>query len=108
MTPAIRTQHIRLFLQQLYIFSQSHPEILEDIEYFFINLPTTTKVTPFHHKNKVPKDVKNIIGYAEKYIFGMPVRLITTEAWNKDIKLQKMLPRDSMLFIDLADYDPKK
>ncbi len=61
----------------------------------------------FMHQNNVAKDVKNIIGYAEKYIFGMPVRLITTEAWNKDIKLQKMLPRDSMLFIDLADYDPK-
>jgi len=62
----------------------------------------------FMHENKVPKDVKNIIWYAEKYIFGMPIRLITTEAWNKDIKIQKMLPRDSMLFIDLADYDPKK
>jgi len=61
----------------------------------------------FMHQNNVAKDVKNIISYAEKYIFGMPVRLITTEAWNKDIKLQKMLPRDSMLFIDLADYDPK-
>lgn len=61
----------------------------------------------FMHKNNVPKDVKNIIEYAEKYIFGMSVRLITTEAWNKDIKIQKMLPRDSMLFIDLADYDPK-
>lgn len=61
----------------------------------------------FMHENKVSKDVKNIIAHAEKYIFGMPVRLITTEAWNKDIKIQKMLPRDSMLFIDLADYDPK-
>jgi hypothetical protein len=47
-TPQDKVQNIRLFLQQLYIFSQSHPEILDDIEYFFINLPTTTKVTPFH------------------------------------------------------------
>lgn len=61
----------------------------------------------FMHSNNVPKDTKNIIKYAEKYIFGMPVRVITTEYWNKAIKIQKMLPRDSMLFIDLNDYDPQ-
>jgi len=52
MTPAIRTQHIRLFVQQLEVFSQSHPEILDDLKYFFINLPTTTKVTPFHRMDE--------------------------------------------------------
>lgn len=47
-TPQERVQKIRLFVQQLEVFSQSHPEILDDLEYFFINLPTTTRVTPFH------------------------------------------------------------
>jgi len=51
-TPHERVKHIRLFLQQLYIFSQSNPDILDDIGYFFINLPTTTKVTPFHRINE--------------------------------------------------------
>lgn len=47
-TPQEKVRHIRLFLKELYKFSLDDPKILEDISYFFINLPTANRVTPFN------------------------------------------------------------
>lgn len=47
-TPAEKVNHIRLFARELAKFSEQHPAILNDLEYFIVNLPTTTRLTPFH------------------------------------------------------------
>ncbi len=46
--PKDKVRHIRLFLKELYKFSKMHPQIIQELEYLFINLPPTTITTPFH------------------------------------------------------------
>lgn len=62
-TPAEKVSHIRLFARELAKFYEQHPAIIKDLEYFIVNLPTTTRVTPFH---RLVEDDKWILKLFEK------------------------------------------
>lgn len=59
------------------------------------------------HGHNVDKDQKNILQYAEKNIFGMPVKIVATKDWNKSKKMQMLMPYNTILFIDLAQHETK-
>lgn len=59
------------------------------------------------HGHNVPKDQENLLGYAEKNVFWMPVKIVATADWNKSKKMQMLMPYNTILFIDLAQYEAK-
>lgn len=37
----------------------------------------------------------------------MPVKIVATADWNKSKKMQMLMPHNTILFIDLAQYEAK-
>ena len=59
------------------------------------------------HAHHVPNDKEGILEFAEKTIFGMPVQIVSTAAWNKSKKMQMLMPHNTILFIDLSHHEAK-